>query len=359
MACEGARVQPDVVGAGPDASSESDLSADVAPASTVTVCFPDLDGDGYGQKAGNIQVKGPNAVCPSGYVSKLPLECNDKDPSIHPGAVESCNQVDDNCDGETDEGTFGVCQTACGKGSHSCTDGILGPCDAPEPVTETCNGKDDDCDGVTDEGCCTPGTLVGDTKCAQGPVDFVFVTDRSGSMQTKLALVIKALQGFVDVMDTSDRALFVTFNEEPTVHGQLSSDKSTLEAILQEILSDGGAGGTSIGLGLDAGIKAFEANDRRKVLVLLTDGQGDFAGTYYKATAEAKKITIYALGFGEQSLKSKIANVVTSDGAFFVVSSAEELPLLYQYVFHMVEYKSWKECGKEGNWVTKSGVCKT
>ena len=36
-------------------------------------------------------------------------------------------------------------------GHFTCTDGKIGPCDAPDATNETCNGKDDDCDGDTDE----------------------------------------------------------------------------------------------------------------------------------------------------------------------------------------------------------------
>lgn len=33
-----------------------------------------------------------------------PDDCKDTNPQIHPGAIERCNTVDDDCDGEIDEG---------------------------------------------------------------------------------------------------------------------------------------------------------------------------------------------------------------------------------------------------------------
>jgi len=76
----------------------------------------DKDNDGYGQDC----VKGP--------------DCNDAEAKINPGAAEVCNNVDDNCDGKTDE-TFnkmtdknncGSCGNACGM-DQSCSSGQCVP----------------------------------------------------------------------------------------------------------------------------------------------------------------------------------------------------------------------------------------
>jgi hypothetical protein len=95
--------------------------------------------------------------------------------SVGPG-TETCNNVDDDCDGLTDEGNPGggaVCGTdtgECVRGTQTCTAGALACSGSVGPVAETCNGLDDDCDGSTDEGNPGGGASCGtDTgACAAG-----------------------------------------------------------------------------------------------------------------------------------------------------------------------------------------------
>jgi hypothetical protein len=77
--------------------------------------------------------------------------------------MEKCNGLDDNCDGAIDEGFEPV---SCGVGAcqvtvPSCVDGDPQACVplAPPDAVEDCDGVDDDCDGQLDEGCaCTNGS---------------------------------------------------------------------------------------------------------------------------------------------------------------------------------------------------------
>ena len=97
-------------------------------------------------------------------------DCNDADPTVFPGADERCNELDDDCDAEVDEGAADATRwypdaDEDGYGSEadvvaSCEDiaGWLttgGDCDDTDAAVspdgaETCNSTDDDCDGIVD-----------------------------------------------------------------------------------------------------------------------------------------------------------------------------------------------------------------
>jgi hypothetical protein len=98
---------------------------------------------------------------------------------------ETCNNIDDNCDGTKDNGIAQVGQ-ACGSdveqctaGSWKCTNGIMACDGAVGASPEQCNGLDDDCDGAVDEdvqglgmpcGNATPPCTAGMTACTNGQI---------------------------------------------------------------------------------------------------------------------------------------------------------------------------------------------
>jgi hypothetical protein len=107
-------------------------------------------------------------------------------PAYQPEAEQVCDGLDEDCDGDTDEGFelttldghvvsevgaacgVGVCaggETACDDGGMAIicsSEGEAGP--------ERCNGDDDDCDGLTDEGF-SPGEACGQGACAGGVLE--------------------------------------------------------------------------------------------------------------------------------------------------------------------------------------------
>jgi len=65
--------------------------------------------------------------------------------------VESCDNLDNDCNGSVDDGLAQLCTTVCGVGEEMCDRGLWVGCTAPLPQEEVCNGFDDDCDGEIDE----------------------------------------------------------------------------------------------------------------------------------------------------------------------------------------------------------------
>ena len=88
----------------------------------------DADGDGWTVEAG---------------------DCDDTNPSVHPGAAEICNGLDDDCD----DITPGDEEDADGDGYRICEDDCDDSRDNVHPAAaEECDELDNDCDGSTDEG---------------------------------------------------------------------------------------------------------------------------------------------------------------------------------------------------------------
>jgi hypothetical protein len=121
----------------------------------------DADSDGFGAAGTSAQV---SCQAVTGRVTNQG-DCNDANFNVKPTATESCNGADDDCDGATDEGNpggGGACSTGqsgvCAAGVLTCTSGSVSCVRSTAPSTETCNALDDDCDGSTDEGFTGLGT---------------------------------------------------------------------------------------------------------------------------------------------------------------------------------------------------------
>jgi len=108
-----------------------------------TLYYADVDNDGYGNSSMSSQQCEPWGI----YQVLAGDDCDDNNAAIHIGVVEQCNGIDDNCDGNIDEG-----MGQDGDGYKSCE----GDCDDQNALVHPgalyfVNGLDDDCNGSIDE----------------------------------------------------------------------------------------------------------------------------------------------------------------------------------------------------------------
>ena len=97
-----------------------------------------------------------------------------------PPTSDRCNGLDDDCDGITDEDCpclndatlpCGADTGRCGDrfGEQRCAEGVWPVlCTTPLPEPDTCNDVDDDCDGITDEGYEVGQDCTGKGECGAG-----------------------------------------------------------------------------------------------------------------------------------------------------------------------------------------------
>jgi hypothetical protein len=124
-----------------DCDGETDEDAELVE------LWPDADGDGYYESKTGTPVIGCSGM--KGYGAE-PGDCAPNDPAINAGATETCNLIDDNCDGRADERTRPQCGVGyCRRESYDCD---AAHCTAGAPRAERCNYLDDDCNGEVDDG---------------------------------------------------------------------------------------------------------------------------------------------------------------------------------------------------------------
>jgi len=129
--------------------------------------YSDCDGDSSYRTSDVTACDSPITNCTDaeapdgGWSNTIGDDCDDEDVARYPANAEVCDGIDSDCNGGTLDGIDepwyasscdGVDTDECLEGTYSCTGGLQTCSDASGDIVESCNGIDDDCDGFVDEG---------------------------------------------------------------------------------------------------------------------------------------------------------------------------------------------------------------
>ena len=148
------------------ADNDCDGTTDPDTSTDASTWYADTDGDGVGDANSTTLA----CAAPTGFVEEA-TDCDDTAAAVNPSATETCDGIDNDCDGSTDEDdaadalTFYADTDSDGFGdgaslTRSCSQpsGFVTnttDCDDADASsfpggTEVCDGADNDCDGTTD-----------------------------------------------------------------------------------------------------------------------------------------------------------------------------------------------------------------
>ena len=147
-------------------SDDTGDTADTGTACEASLYYPDADGDGFGSGVGAVSSCSAPEV---GDWASDGTDCDDADANVYPGAYDSCDGIDSDCDGATDEdewttwyadedgdgyGDAGDTKLACDAPAGTVDNGEADDDDDPTVypgAVELCDGLDNDQDGEIDE----------------------------------------------------------------------------------------------------------------------------------------------------------------------------------------------------------------
>lgn len=170
------------------------------------------------------------------------------------------------------------------------------------------------------------------------PMNVAVLIDTSGSIEDAAKRIKSAAKDFVGLLNSQDKCLIATFDNQVKILNSFTSDKSTLEKSLDQIKSSMLGGTLMYNAVRQVTQKSFNELSGRKAIILLTDGK-DFGSSVTKdellAEFEETDILIYSVFYktgaaaidpaigGKKKKSKKTKNVIIPTGAIYIPTEAE------------------------------------
>lgn len=185
------------------------------------------------------------------------------------------------------------------------------------------------------------------------PLSYGLMIDSSGSVRSQYANIIRAAQQIIESNIPADETFLIRFisSDKLETAQEPTSDKARLKKVLNEYYIEGGQSAVIDAVYLAAQKLAQQkmdlANLRRKVLVLISDGED--RASFYKSEElfnllAATEVQIFTIGL-MQELKPRIRDKainflnrlgVATGGRTFIASSAAQIEPIAQELMHEI-----------------------
>ncbi|UDQ98296.1 CARDB domain-containing protein [Lentisphaerota bacterium WC36G] len=165
-------------------------------------------------------------------------------------------------------------------------------------------------------------------------IDLMLLIDTSGSMGNQRIIDARnAAETFVEMLPESARAGLVEFNSNAYLRHVLSYDHQSVITSIQSLTA---GGGTYAELGIQKVRQHFTAegsSDRRKVVIMLADGDADNTST--QATLAAQEdIAIYTIGIGQNITETDLKQISEiTNGKYYYSPTSDELSTIFSEIF--------------------------
>ena len=151
--------------------------------------------------------------------------------------------------------------------------------------------------------------LVEDTKVSEA--DYSILLDTSGSMftsdiePTRFDAAKSRSQTFVDTLPNETKVGFAPYSGKVGETVELSSNQELVKKDIEDS-GLGDAAGTSMGNAISTGVNMLRESDRKRRIILLTDGTNNKGISLEEAANQAsnQNVSIYAIGIGETGNES-------------------------------------------------------